>query len=210
MTIVVFVEGSSDAGVLRVLLEPILKPKRVGLVAIPLYGKPALLNDAPRRAAARLQANPQDLMIVLPDLYPMREYEGTPNQHRNPTELRELLEKRFASEVRARRLPEEVRERFQVHCLKHDLEVLLLASQRQLFEHLRASPPTRPMWRPVENQNDDRPPKRIVEKLFVQHKRTRYNDVLDAPQILKHALLKDLERECPQCFKPFLDTVRAG
>jgi hypothetical protein len=209
--VVIFVEGSSDAGVLKVLIEPMLRERGIGLSRIVLGSKPALLNKAPREAAARLQANPRDLMIALPDLYPMREFDNTSNRHRSPDELQKLLEGRFAREARARRLPDAVRERFKVHCFKHDLEVLLLACPRQLFGYLRAPVPNRPPWvQPVEDQNDQVPPKEVVDKLFVQHKKTRYNDVLHAPEILKKASLADLERECSQCFKPLLDTLRAG
>jgi hypothetical protein len=102
------------------------------------------------------------------------------------------------------------RTRFKVHCLKHDLEVLLLA----VPDVLRARLGTEDVlgaWRiPVEEQNNERPPKRVVERLFMKYLKRRYVEDADAVWILSQADLTAVERACPQCFAPFVVELRAA
>jgi hypothetical protein len=59
-------------------------------------------------------------------------------------------------------------------------------------------------WRvPVEDQNHERPPKRIVEELFAKHA-IRYQGTVDAPLILGASKYQEVADRCLQCFKPFV------
>lgn len=57
---------------------------------------------------------------------------------------------------------------------------------------------------PIEDQNNDFPPKRAVEELFKQHGKN-YRDTIDAPAILSVANYHEIAKLCPQCFKPFIE-----
>jgi hypothetical protein len=62
-----------------------------------------------------------------------------------------------------------------------------------------------PVWKiPVEDQNHDNPPKRIVETVFRQYGK-HYHETVDAPMILAAASYVQIADRCPQCFKPFVD-----
>ena len=61
---------------------------------------------------------------------------------------------------------------------------------------------------PVEDQNQDEPPKRIVEKLFRAHGE-KYVETLDAPLILITVDYHRIAEHCPQQFKPFVEFLEA-
>ena len=216
MKLLVYVEGPADRVALEVLLKPIIEraqANRIGLRFVPAnitgVGKDWLLRHVGEKAAGHLSENPEDWVFALPDLYPMAHYSGTAEAHESFDQLKNLLERRF--KVRADRLgvPHSVRNRFQVHCLKHDLEVLLLAAPDSLRKRLRTSDSLKGRWRnPVENQNDNKPPKRIVEELFWRYQKRNYDGPTDAPWILERAALDDVLAACPQCFAPFVEELR--
>lgn len=214
MKVLVYVEGPSDRNALDALLRPVIEAGReqgIGISFHPQHSKDAVLDDVPRKAAALLGDRPEDLVIALPDLYPMSRYEGTRNAHSSFDELQGLLRGRFDECAAALKLPEKARARFRVHCLKHDLEALLLAAPDELRRRLGTRDQLRGRWRkPVEDQNDDQPPKRVVEDLFRKYRRKPgYVDTTDAPWILDRADLAAVERACPQRFRAFVEDLRA-
>lgn len=215
MKVLVYVEGPSDRDGLAALLRTVIETghqNRVGISFHPQHSKDALLDDVPRKAADHLADRPGDWVIAMPDLYPMSRYAGTRNAHASFADLDRLLRDRFDSRATRLGLPEGVRTRFRVHCLKHDLEALLLAAPDQLRERLGTNDALKKAWRkPVEDQNDDRPPKRVVEDLFKKYRRKPgYQDTVDAPRILERASLALIESACPQQFAPFVADLRAA
>ena len=135
MKILVYVEGPSDRAGLRALLGPIIEAGRrkgVGISFHPQFSKDAILDEVPRKAADHLSDRPTDLVIALPDLYPMAKYKGTRNAHTSFDELEILLQRRFEERADEVNLPDDTRLHFMVHCLKHDLEALILAAPAQL------------------------------------------------------------------------------
>ncbi len=212
MKVLVYVEGPSDRAALSALLRPVIDEGQrngIGIKFLPLGGKAHILEEVPRKAADYLSDNPQDLIVALPDLYPMKGYDGTPNAHRSFGQLKALLRGRFEERAGEIGLPQDVYARFVVHCLKHDLEALLLAAPDQLRLRLKTKDQLEKWQKPVEDQDDDKPPKRIVEALFNKYrKKPGYIDTSDAPWILSRADLASLEAACPQRFRPFVAELR--
>lgn len=209
MNVVVYVEGPSDRSAMEALLKPLLDRKRqegVAIRFIPGGGKSALLTKSPRKAANILLHPPSTIVVVLPDLYP-------PNEafpHETPEELADGLTDRFeeALQAKSKEVDARVRERFRVFCFKHDLEALLLAAETALGRRLAARSLKR-SWRvPVEDQDHERPPKRVVEELFAQHGQ-RYMATVDAPLILGAASYATIADLCTQCFRPFVEFLEA-
>jgi Domain of unknown function (DUF4276) len=214
LKVVVYVEGPSDQKALQALLKPIIdagRSRKVGISFSPLGGKAPILNDVPRKAAEILKQSPGDWVFAVPDLYPMASYDTTPHPHRSFAELVALLEKRFISRADKLDLPQEVRRHFRVHCLKHDLEGLLLAALDELRQRLKTKDSLHGRFRaPVEDQNDDKPPKYVVAELFRKYRRKPdYIDTVDAVWILERASLPAIEAACPQRFAPFVRELRA-
>ena len=215
MKVLVYVEGPADRAGLEALLRPLIEAghaRGVGISFHPQHGKGAVLGDVPRRAADHLADRPEDLVIALPDLYPMARYADTPNAHSSFNELKSLLHARFDDRADKLKLAETTRKRFRVHCLKHDLEALLLAAPDELRRRLGTSDQLKKAWRkPVEDQDDGRPPKHVVGDLFKKYrKKPGYVDTTDAPWILGRADLKAVESACPQQFRPFVQELRAA
>ncbi len=212
MKVLIYVEGPSDRDALEALLDPVIQQGRNSGIGISFHfkgSKASILDNVPRMAADHLKNQPSDWVIALPDLYPMSVYQGTKNEHNSPKELKKILRDRFVERARKVSLPEEARKHFQVFCLKHDLEALILAAPDQLRERLGTKDALRRAWRkPVEDQNDDNPPKRVVEGLFKKHRKRRYRDTVDAPWILERANLPGIERACRQQFAPFVARLR--
>jgi hypothetical protein len=211
--VLVYVEGPSDRAALEALVRPVIsarREQRVGFSFLALNGKASILKDSGRKAADHLADNPRDWVFALPDLYPMSVYDGTAEQHRSFDELVHLVKSRFQARAAKVAVPETARNHFRVHCLKHDLEGLLLAAPDALKQRLGTTDALNNHWRkPVEDQNDDRPPKRVVEALFDKYrKKPRYTDTIDAPWILGRASLDAVEAACPQRFAPFLAELK--
>src|SRR5262249_50128074 len=162
-----YVEGPSDRLSLEELLRPVItrgSSNRIGIRFLPLGSKSAVLDDSPRKAADRLLDNPQDWVFSLPDLYPMTAYNNSKNAHSSFEPMHALLLARFNSRADAINLSVARRVAYRIHCLKYNLEALLLACPDQLRSRLRTQDALNGRWRhPVENQNDGQPPKRIVE-----------------------------------------------
>lgn len=207
MNVLVYVEGPSDRDALPKLLRSLVdqgKRNGVGIRFIPLGNKERVLNDSPRKAADHLADAPGDWVFALPDLHPM-------DAHGSLAGLRKLLMERFTKRADHLRLPAAVRDHFRVHCLKHDLEVLLLASPEALRQRLKTQDQLKRAWRqPVEDQDGDQPPKRVVEQLFDKYrKKPAYQDTVDAPCILERAELEEVMKMCPQCFAPLVAELKA-
>ncbi len=168
----------------------------------PMGGKEPLLKKGPIKAFNILRNKPGSWVFLLPDLYP----ENKPFKHTTYQELKNELEKKFIFELQGKHGDDRLKNRFIVHCFKYDLEVLLLASEKFLMERLGVSKFSRKWTKPVEDQNHNHPPKRIVEALFNDSGK-KYKDTVDAPWILERSdyiLLKDI---CYQNFKPFLNDL---
>lgn len=212
MKVFVYVEGRSDSLGLETILSRLLDEARtigVRVRFLPLRGKERVLRKAPSRAVVGLTTDPSSWHIALPDLYPMKQYDNTDFSHGSCGELRDLLTRQFREAAADKGLPSDAAERFRVHCLKYDLEVLLLAARKQLAERLGTEDRLRSAWRlPVEDQNDDKPPKKVVNGLFRKYKKRAYSQILDAKPILEKADLNEVARACRQNFKPFVEDLR--
>ncbi|MEW6367710.1 MAG: DUF4276 family protein [Acidobacteriota bacterium] len=98
---------------------------------------------------------------------------------------------------------ERLRSRFRVFCFKHDLEALVLAAHESLKTRLKTNQLKITWTVPVEDQDHNQPPKRVVEDLFGAHG-DRYKDTVDAPLILHVGQYPVVIERCPQCFGPFV------
>ncbi len=217
MKVLVYVEGPGDRASLEKLFRATLAQARESKVSItffPCGGKDWILQRLGRTAAIHLKSHPGDYVFALPDLYPMAKYARTKEAHPSFEQLKALLLGRFHNEAEQVGLPEEVRSHYRVHCLKHDLEVLLLGSPELLRQRLKTDEKIEKNWRkPVEDQNDTEPPKRVVEQLFSKYQKRRYIETTDAPWILERAFPRELCGACPQNFKPLfteLDRLSRG
>lgn len=211
MRIVVYVEGPSDREALRVALRDLLavaRTRRIAVLFAPQDSKSLVLKDCPRKAALGLEQHPEDLYIVLPDLYPP--VPSGPFAHRTFEELLAVLQRRFDAEADLLGLSPKTRARFRVHCSKYDLESLLLASPAALRKHLNTKDALGGWTRPVENQNHDKPPKLVVDDLFKKYVKRRYDETKDSVGVLTHTALAELEAACPQHFAPFVADLRAA
>lgn len=218
MRIFVYVEGPSDVLALKELFSQYTQRLRAqghGLEFIHLKNKANFLAKIGPRAARVLAANVADRVVALPDLYPNK---GFAEQYGHG-DLRELcdlmarlvsaaLGKDFGLQGRA---VHEALTRFYPSALKHDLEMLLLVAWRLVRKRI-GSPSSDSGWRhPAEEQNQQHPPKRIVEQIFLRSGRA-YRDTKDAPAALRSItnVREDVlyerhgQLECP-VFKEFLD-----
>ncbi|MCP4543062.1 MAG: DUF4276 family protein [Chloroflexi bacterium] len=206
--VIVYVEGPSDRLAMQELLADLLTQlQTVGIAVefIPTEGKRRLMLQTPIKAANILGYDPHAVVIALPDLYP-------PNfvlDHTTFDELAQALQQEFKSALARKRLTDrQLHDRFHVFCFKHDLEALVLAAESQLASRLGVQSVT-PTWaKPVENQDHNVPPKRIVEQIFQAHG-DKYRDTIDAPLILGAARYSEIADACPQCFKPFVDYLES-
>jgi hypothetical protein len=183
-----------------------LKNTGVEINFIPLEGKRRLIAQAPLKAANILGYESSTVVIAMPDLYPPNV--GFP--HTTFGELRSGLQLEFEKNLSRKNLLDRknIKNRFQVFCFKYDLEVLLLAAETQLASRLRSTALKR-VWKiPVEDQNHNIPPKRIVENVFISCN-DKYRDTIDAPIILGSAHYQDIANACPQNFKPFIDFLES-
>jgi hypothetical protein len=209
--VLVYVEGPGDRASLEKLFRDVLKQGRQSKVSItfhPKEGKDWILRQLGKTAASHLKGSPDDYVFALPDLYPMAKYARTPEAHHSFEELRKLLWERFSLEAEQLGLSEEVRSHYRVHCLKHDLEVLLLGAPDTLKQRLKTDEGIEKNWRRTpEDQNDQRPPKRVVEQLFMKYRKQGYIETTDAPWILERVSARDLCGACPQNFKPLFQEL---
>jgi hypothetical protein len=211
----VYVEGEADKLALGALLRRYrekLGDHGHGLRFIVLGSKDIFFRRTkfPAKAAANLVDREDNHVVALPDLYPNQPYASTPNAHRDLGQLcarlgslvKQALRDVFG--VRARDLPQAM-SRFHPSALKYDLEMLLLAAWQRLAEQLgQAVDPAAHWRRPVEDQDQNRPPKRIVEKLFLARTDRAYRDTIHAPAVLRRVedlrevlQLRTGEQQCP-------------
>jgi hypothetical protein len=208
--VIVYVEGPSDAEALRALLKSLIEEGRrngIGIVFVHKGSKDGILGDVPRIAANHLRQNPDDWILALPDLHPFSD-QGS-HKHSSFDEMAKLLRSKFEACGKEVGLSGSALRHFRVHCLKHDLEALLLAAPAELSKRLRTKDKLRDWWRhPVEDQNGNEPPKRVVQKLFTKYLERKYVETVDAKWILERADLAAVELECKQHFKPFVQELR--
>jgi len=207
--VIVYVEGPSDKQALQQLLSDLLARLAnagTSVQFVDTQGKKPLMLKTPGKAVNILLDDPAAVVIALPDLYP-------PNvgfAHNTAQELYSGLTERFEEALRCKVSTddERVRRRFLAFCFKHDLEALVLAAEPQLASRLGIEKLKRSWIVPVEDQDQQDPPKRVVERLF-RAQRQAYADTVDAPLILGAARYPDVAAACPQCFKPFVDYLES-
>ena len=205
MKVVVYVEGKSDVLAMQALLHELIEAKKRDGVLITFHEiaigdrKKSLLIRAPKNAVNILRGNPDDIVAIIPDLYPP----GIAFPHRTFDELRDGVMRAFGDAVREKGLDEEAYiQRFHVFCFKHDLEALVLAAEESLARRLGKT--FRDRWsRPVEDQNHDVPPKYIVRQLYEECE--KYYGTDEAALVLAGADYEDIAERCPQCFMPFIE-----
>jgi hypothetical protein len=221
MKVWVFVEGESDRIALNTLWASWrtgLGKKGWGIQIHPLDDKSRYFRKIGHRAAEKVVNSDSDLVIGLPDLYPNAEYSHTEFKHADLPELKAvqtrlvqnaLLTVFLLSPTNAQaRLA-----RFFPSALKHDLEALLLAAVDELRQTL-GTEETLGKWRhPVEDQNQQKPPKYVVEELFRTKKGRCYRDTVHARAVLEKVTdIKKLlfnssgQLECP-VFKETMDWI---
>ena len=204
MKVWVFVEGSSDVKALSALWSgwnQKLREKGWGIKPIPLENKSNYFRKIGSRATEKLANDTRDLVVGLPDLYPNRDYADTEYKHNNLQELqgvqRRLVKQHLQQQMGRRADVDSHIAHFYASALKHDLEVLLLAATSQLQSRLKMSNMPRSWRQPPENQNQDRPPKRIVEELFRINLKRSYRENTDSDAILRKADLREVAEQCP-------------
>lgn len=211
MKVWVYVEGQSDVRALDALWgewKLRLNDSGWGIKTIPLKNKHEYLRKIGSRATEKLTNDSSDLVVGLPDLYPNR---GLPTEygHGGLSELKDLqtrLVGRNLQSVVSKTDLDSCIARFYAGAFKHDMEVLLLAATSQLQSRLRMAKNPRGWRRPPEQQNQNKPPKRVVEELFRTSLKRRYNDITDSSAILKCANLHDVAAQCPT-FRALIDWI---
>jgi hypothetical protein len=213
MIVNVYVEGPSDSLALEALLAELLATKLqegvcIRFIPVPPTGdrKTTLLTKMPLKALNILRNDPASKVALLPDLYP-------PNKgfdHKTERELQAGVKNIFSQAVASKGLGDVpgLADRFKVFCFKHEMEVLLLAAKPNLARYLACSGFSADWTEPVEDQNQDNPPSRVVERWFRQCGRT-YDKTLDARAILQGVDYRAIARICPQCFKPFVEFLQS-
>ena len=212
MKVWIFVEGKSDVQALSALWsgwKQKLSEEGWGIQLISLENKSKYFRKIGSRATEKLANDAHDLVVGLPDLYPNRDYAGTEYKHDNLEELRDLqtrlVKQNLKQEVRRADVDGHIA-RFYASALKHDLEVLLLAATSQLQSRLKMSNKPSGWRRPPEEQNQDRPPKRIVEDLFQRELKRSYREIVDSHAILSKADLREVAEQCPT-FHAMIDWI---
>lgn len=208
MKVIVYVEGSSDRVAMDALLKPLIEQKQKEGIEISFpaqfreTGKSYLLIKVPRKAAIILPEEPGTTIVIMPDLYPKNE--AFP--HESVEELEAGILRNFNAALQnidnERKI--QLEDRFKVFCFKHDLEALILASEEGLRRQLGLSHLEATWQKPVEDQDQEDPPKRIVERLFRENGK-RYKSIIHARAIMEKSDYQEIARRCPQCFKPFVD-----
>ena len=210
--ILIYFEGPSDVAVMEKLFGSLLTEKAAAGVTIKFLAvnsgdrKQTLVTEIPVKAARILPRMHRTTVAIVPDLYP-------PNKgfrHSTYHEMRQGAQDLFVTECERIESGSSGRflERFKVFCFKHDLESLLLACPEALKRRLDAKSLAVDWSTPVEDQNHDNPPKKVVQRLFAQHD-AYYDDVTDAPLILEGCDPDRLAQACPQGFKPIVDFLKS-
>ena len=204
MKVWVYVEGKSDVYALSALWSgwmQKLSTKGWGIKLIDLKNKSQYFRNIGYRVTEKLLNNTSDLVVGLPDLYPNRDYANTEYKHDNLKQLQDvqtqLVKQNLQQQIRRADVDSHMAS-FYASALKHDLEVLLLAATSQLQSRLKTQDKLSGWRLPPEDQNQSKPPKRIVEELFSKYRKGKsYNDVVDGPAILRDADLREVAKQCP-------------
>lgn len=218
MKVWVFVEGESDRLALSALWSVwagSLQQAGWGIRIVPLDDKSRYFRKIGPRAAQKLVEDSNDLVVGLPDLYPNQPYAGTEYEHGGLTDLQNVqshLVERGLRDVFGVGETTAAMSRFFPSALKHDLEMLLLASAAPLRQRLKTQDQLGNWRKPPEDQNQNTPPKRVVEGLFRSKLGESYRDTTDAPAILRNTTLRDVildEHGTVQCpvFKSVVDWI---
>ena len=198
MKVWVFVEGTSDKQALSVLWrdwKQRLGKKGWGVQFIPLENKSKYFRKIGARAAEKLVYDVNDLVVGLPDLYPNQNYENTEYRHSSLQELRDVQDRLVKQSLQTKVSSGDIDRymaRFYASALKHDLEMLLLAVPGQLQTQLDMRNIPRNWRQPPEDQNQNTPPKKIVEELYRVNLKRSYREVTDSLAILRNADLSDV------------------
>ena len=223
MKVWVYVEGESDRLALRELWtswRTRLGTAGWGIHLVPLANKAQYLRKVGPRAAEKLVADPSDIVVGLPDLYPHLPDASGPYKHDSLDDLRGLQtnlveDALIQTQGISRAETQTCLDRFLATALKHDLEMLLLAAK----DRLRAVLGTRDRlgkWRsPPEDQDQMNPPKKIVQGLFrtKSARHSSYKDTVHAPAVLRkvadlrEVLFTDHGAENCPVFREMLDRV---
>lgn len=213
MKTLVYVEGPSDKLAMQALLHSLLEQKRMEgkyISFIPAEGKDRLLRSFPTKAADFIAMDRQHHAVILPDLHPKNK--GIP--HDDIQELAAGLRLQVEQRLKAKKLSDtEVAAhltRFHAHVFQHDLEVLVLAAEPQLLAHLGCTNFSDTVsWNKtaVEQQNNARPPKYVVEEIF-RSCGAKYRETTDAALILGNCQYEVLADRCPASFKPLVDFLK--
>jgi len=208
MKAIIYVEGSSDKLALEALLNPLIEQKLQEGVTIEIFETPegdrkaSLLTKVPHKAINILMNDPTAVVAAVPDLYPKNK--GFP--HETYQDLVRGLTSRFeqACQKKGHQPDERINRRFKVFCFKHDLEVLILAAEESLCAQLGVASLGVSWRKPVEDQNQDHPPKYVVEEIYRRHGQ-KYKGTVDAPLIFRGVSYHQIAERCPQCFGPFVE-----
>ncbi|MCX7717387.1 MAG: DUF4276 family protein [Candidatus Sumerlaeaceae bacterium] len=218
MKVWVFVEGEADRLALLALWDNWrhrLQSAGWGIAIVPLKNKSCYLQKLGPRAAEKLVRDEKDLVVGLPDLYPNHDYLNTKYEHADlPAlqKLQKLLVQQALTQTFNLPQPAKLMDRFFPSALKHDLEVLLLASLTQLRKRLKTNDQLGNWQKPPENQNQQCPPRDVIEHLFSKYLKRSYRDTTDAPAILRSTPLRDVlfdTSQTVQCpvFKSVVDWI---
>jgi len=206
--VLIYVEGPSDKYAMSSLLAPLINQKlqagiQISFVEAPTGDKKkSVVLKVPEKAVNILLNDPQTIVVALPDLYPKNKGFA----HETAEELISGIYANFSRTLERKGINDKklLESRFMVFCFKYDLEALILASPKALADRLDI-PEVKTQWKlPVEDQNNERPPKRVVEDIFSTYHRT-YVDTVDAPAILNKVMYRELAQRCSQHFKPLID-----
>lgn len=224
MKVYVFVEGPSDRLALNTLWanwRKALGNAGWGIEIIPLDDKAKFFRKIGPRAAEKLAHDAKDLAVGLPDLYPNDGYENTPYRHTNLQDLK-AVQARLVGQALVQKFGFSREQcdgalmRFFPSAFKHDMEVLLLAAKEELRLVL-GTPDNIGNWRhPVEDQNQVKPPKYVVEELFRTKRGRNYRDTVHAGAVLEkvtdiNGLLftSSGQSQCP-VFKATMDWIASN
>jgi len=211
MRVIVYVEGPSDKLAMEALLLHLIENKRQTGVEISFFEAPSgdkkksVVQKVPERAVNILRNDPDSIVVAMPDLHPKNK--GC--EHETSEQLIAGIKANFSNALAKKKLRDDrILDRFHAFCFKHDFEALLLACEDVLKTRLNTDVFRVEWHKPVEDQNHDHCPKRIVEELFQAHDQF-YRETVDAPAILGVANLPTVTDACPQCFKPFIDFLNS-
>src|SRR5262249_17733630 len=142
-----------------------LRAERKGIEIIPLQSKSKFLLKFGRLAAEKLVSNTCDVVVGLPDLYPLLDSGPPIFHHSNLAELQQIQSNAVRKALlnvfhKTEDYVINNLDRLHASALKYDLEMLLLAAEPHLAQSLKKTGSLGTWRHPVENQNNSRPPKR--------------------------------------------------